>query len=321
MISRTAHRSTFGSLVLFGVTALAAGCSSSKHADVDSAGPLRPGVDDSSQAYQGTPDADESAFWVAVRNGDDTGRASALTKLQADVTDDPTNGYSEFLIGASSFMPPTSQVEALANGTAPGPFMPSPAPAVPYFKAALSHLTDRFYLGFDGALLGETELAGGDPTDGLPTLQTAAQNNPAASTFIKVIGDLEQGSASTGLTDMYMLFDFCNGGAVDQSGADAMAYVGKMNAGALVHRECYSGYYAPHGSPGELLVMAELEALNGDTTAANAWLAAVQSATDYATWPLKPYVERRLSGAQAVSGQTVALIAATCGTCHLNAMP
>ena len=44
---------------------------------------LRPGVEDSSQSYKGTPSAAESAFWEAVRNGDDTGREEAANKMRA----------------------------------------------------------------------------------------------------------------------------------------------------------------------------------------------------------------------------------------------
>src|SRR5678815_5188064 len=69
---------------------------------------LRPGVEDSSQSYKGTPSAAESAFWEAVRSGDDTGREDAANKMRADAQRDPaTYGYSAFLAGANSFMHPT----------------------------------------------------------------------------------------------------------------------------------------------------------------------------------------------------------------------
>src|SRR5678815_109418 len=80
-------------------------CSSSHESDDPEPAPLRPGVEDSSKAYKGTPSPAENAFWEAIRSGDDAARAEAVTKLGADVAEDPSNGYSEFLVGASSFMP------------------------------------------------------------------------------------------------------------------------------------------------------------------------------------------------------------------------
>src|SRR5262245_18864404 len=82
------------------------------------AAPLRPGIEDSSQSYKGTPSAAESAFWVAVRGGDDTARAEAVNTMRADVQRDPaTYGYSAFLSGANSFMLPTALLRAQAAGT------------------------------------------------------------------------------------------------------------------------------------------------------------------------------------------------------------
>lgn len=300
------------------VAAIAA-CGSSNNTTGADAPSLRPGVDDSSQVYMGTPDADESAFWTAVRGADDTGRAAAVTQLMADVTSDPTNGYSEFLIGASNFMPPNTVLAALANGTQPPQFQPNPA-AIPFLMQGLANLTDPFYLGFDGGLLGAMELAAGDGSDGGPTLATAAMNNHAATGLIKVIGDLQQQMPAAALADMYTLLEYCNGAPLDHAGGDAASYVAKQNAGTLVQRECYSGYYAPHGSSGEILILADLQALNGNASAATAYYTALQSVTDYSTWALKPAVERRIAGTQAADIGSLTLITSACATCHTNAL-
>ena len=105
------------------------------------------------------------------------------------------------------------------------------------------------------------------------------------------------------------------------TGSDAAAYVAKQNAGTLVHRECYSGYYAPHGSSGELLILGDLAALTGATQAATAYYTAAQGTSDYSTWALQPLVERRLSGAQPAQLSTEVLVASTCATCHTNTLP
>jgi hypothetical protein len=294
------------------------GCSSSSTTP-DASAPLRPGVEDSSQTYMGTPNVDETAFWNAVLGADDNGRAAAVHQLITDVTTDSSNGYSEFLVGASYFMPPNTVLSALAAGTPPPQFRPDPA-AIPVLKQSLGNLTDPFYLGFGGGLLGSIELASGDTADGGPTFAKAIPYNHAATSFMKVISDLQARDPATGLSDMYGLFEFCNGGALDHSGGDAAGYVSKMNAGSLVHRECYTGYFAPHGSSGELLIIGDLHAITGNAAAATAYYHAVTMTSDYATWPLKPLVERRLSGAQPADPATLGAITSSCATCHTRSL-
>jgi len=303
------------------LAAAVSGCGSSPNpTGVDAAPSLRPGVDDSSLVFMGTPNADESAFWTAVRDADDVARATAVTQLKADVAGDPTNGYSEFLIGASSFMPPNTVLSALASGAQPPAFQPD-LTAVPILQEGLANLTDPFYLGFDGALLGAAELAMGDTVDGGPTFATASAYNHEASAFVTLLGDLQMQDAASALTDMSAFYELCNGAPVDQGGNDAGSYGAKQNAGALAQRECYSGYYAPHGSSGELLIMGDLQALNGNAQAATAYYNATQSASDYSTWVLAPLVEQRLSGAHPADLPTLGAIASACATCHTNQLP
>jgi hypothetical protein len=268
----------------------------------------------------GVPDATEAMFWNAVRDGDDAARASAVAQLQADVARDPTNGYSQFLIGASMFMAPSPVLKALAAGGPPVLVPPDPA-AAPYLTKAMSNLMDPFYLGFDGALLGALQMSAGDVATGQQTFGAAVPNNHVATGLVSVINDLLQQNPSDALSDLYSLMEYCNGGMLDRSGADAVAYVRKQNTGTLAQRECYSGYYAMHGSEGMLLVAGDLHALGGNAQAAMAYYTALQSDTNYATWPLKPLVERRLAGTQVAQLSTTSVITATCATCHTNTLP
>lgn len=284
----------------------------------DAAPALRPGVEDSNQVYKGTPSANESAFWVAVRNADDTGRAAAVAAMTADVTADPSNGYSQFLIGASHFMAPSTELRALADGTPPQPFNPG---QVPYLEEALTHLTDPFYLGFAGGLLGSQQLAAGKITEGRATFAAAVANNHVATALITVIFDLQMRDTAQALEDMYALLEYCNRGPLDRGGADVAAYIAKANAGALAQRECYSGYHAPHGTTGELLILADLHALNNQAAAARAYYDALPTATDYPTWALRPLVERRRAGTQAPELATTSAITNLCATCHTNTLP
>lgn len=295
------------------------GCSSDDERLAPDAAPaLRPGVEDSNQVYKGTPSANEAAFWVAVRNADDAARAAAVTRLTADIAADPTNGYSQFLVGASHFMAPNTVLRALADGAAPPAFTLG---EVPYLKEALTHLTDPFYLGFAGGLQASIELGAGNVAEGGPRFATAVANNHVATALILVIGDLQQRKAPEALEHMYALLEYCNAGPLDRSGGDVAAYIAKANAGKLAQRECYSGYHAPHGTSGELLILADLLALNDQAAIAERYYDALPTVTDYPTWALKPLVERRRSGAQATDLATVDAITNTCATCHTNTLP
>lgn len=280
----------------------------------------RPGLLDSSQVYQGTPSANERAFWAAVLEASDERRAAAVEKLKADVEADPTNGYSAFLIGASSFMPPRASVEALANGTAPPKFRASPD-AAPFLEAGLQHLTDPLYQGFDGMLLSGFLFAAKDPRAQTVAAE-AFQRNPVASRFGQAVSAISAGNAAGALETMLAFLDYCRGAPVARDGADAGQIVEKMNAGALQHRECSSGFYGPHGSSGTLQIVGDLLAVNGHPDAARRYYAAVKQTSDFATWPLAPITERRLvDGAAAPSVPEVAAITATCGTCHVRSLP
>ena len=72
-------------LVIPLVTLSLLGCGSDA---VTGTAPLRPGIEDSSQSYKGTPSAAESAFWEAMRSGDDAARGEAVNKMRADAQQD-----------------------------------------------------------------------------------------------------------------------------------------------------------------------------------------------------------------------------------------
>lgn len=287
--------------------------------------PLRPGVEDSSQSYKGTPSAAESAFWVAVRGGDDAARGEAVTKMRADAQRDPaTYGYSAFLSGADSFMQPAVLLRAQADGTP----LPQGQPRTPdqlsdaeqLLTQGRQNLTDPLYLGFDAALLATLQLSSGDVASGQENFALGMQKNPAASGFISIIFKLQQQDVAGALDAFYQLIEYCSGGPVDHEGAGAGAYVASANAATLVHRECYSGYHATHGTEGLLLLAGDVHALNGNTEAAARYYSAVQAAQNYASWSLKPLLERRINGTEQPSlGATIGLTG--CGSCHTNTLP
>jgi hypothetical protein len=286
--------------------------------------PLRPGIEDSSRSYKGTPSAAESAFWVAVRSGDDAARGEAVNKMRADAERDPaTYGYSAFLSGANSFIPSTAVLRAQASGAMqPQPQPPTPelSEAARLFTQGMQNLTDPLYLGFDAALLATLQLSGGDVAAGQETFAFGMQKNPAASGFISVIFKLQQQDVPGALEAYHQLIEYCYGGPVDHDGADAGAFLARANAATLAHRECYSGYHAPHGTEGLLLLGGDLHALNGKAESAGHYYAAVQAASNYSTWPLKPLLERRIDGTEPPS--IAADLGLTgCGSCHTNALP
>ena len=136
-----------------------------------------------------------------------------------------------------------------------------------------------------------------------------------------MIGDIQMQNLTTALNDAYKLVEYCNGGPVDHAGADAAAIVAKQNAGTFVQRECYSGFYAPHGTDG-LLPGARRppRARRQHEAAAQAYYAACR-ATGLRDWPLKPVVERRVSRHAAGGHGTLGIITSTCATCHANELP
>ena len=308
-------------VALFGTSSLV-GCDSDANSG---AAPLRPGVEDSSQSYKGTPSTAESAFWVAVRGGDDAARGEAVTKMRADAQRDPaTYGYSAFLCGANSFMQPTVLLRAQADGTT----LPQGQPRTPdqladaaqLLTQGMQHLTDPLYLGFDAAFLATLQLGNGDVVSGQENFALGMQKNPAAGGFISIIFKLQQQDVTGALAAFYQLIEYCSGGPVDHEGAGAGAYVARANVATLVHRECYSGYHATHGTEGLLLLAGDVHALNGNAQAAGQYYSAVQAAKNYASWPLKPLLERRINGTEQPSlAATIGLTG--CGSCHTNSLP
>ena len=271
--------------------------------------------------YKGTPSAAESAFWEAVRNGDDAAREAAVAKMRTDVAADPTNGYSAFLSGASTLMPSAALPRALAagqplsmGGGAP-PFDPGPL-----FKQSLEHLTDPLYIGFADILLSFVQLRAGDMAGAGQSQKAAFAHNVPASSVGVVNGQLIGGDVAGARDTMLAMLDFCNGSPVDRQKPDLAAFVDKANASGLAHRECYSGYFGPHATEGELLLVGDLHAASGNGAVAVLYYQAMNRATSYATWPLRPLAERRLSGAQPVQTTDLSAIAA-CTTCHTNTLP
>ncbi len=289
------------------------------------AAPLRPGIEDSSQSYRGTPSAAESAFWEAVRSGDDAARGDAVNKMRADAQQDPaTYGYSAFLSGANSFILPTVVLRAQAAGT----MLPQEPPPMPdqWSEAArlltqgMQTLTDPLYLGFDAAFLATLQLSSGDVVSGQETFAFGMQKNPAAGGFFSIIFKLQQQDAPGALDAFHQLIEYCYGGPVDHDGADVGAFLARANVATLAHRECYSGYHATHGTEGLLLLGGDLQALNGNAQAAGQYYAAVKAANNYAFWPLKPLLERRINGTEQPS-LAAAMGLTGCGSCHTNALP
>ena len=196
--------------------------------------PLRPGIEDSSRSYKGTPSAAESAFWQAVRSGDDEARGEAVNKMRADAQRDPaTYGYSAFLSGANNFITPTAVLRAQAAGT----MLPQEPPRNPdqfseaarLFAQGMQNLTDPLYLGFDAAFLAMLQLSSGDVVAGQETFAFGMQKNPAASGFISIVFKLQQQDAPGALDAYHQLIEYCYGGPVDHDGADTAAFLARAN--------------------------------------------------------------------------------------------
>lgn len=321
MQTSSLRRLTFALVPLLAAAVLDSGCSPSGSSSLPAS--LRPGDQDSSKAFQGTSSPAEAAFWQAVRNGDDAARDQAVTQLKKDAAADPTDGYSAFLAGASAFMPPTDLARALAAGqnipAGHGGGAP-PATTGPLFQQALGHLADPLYIGFAYTLLAFVQADNGDFAAATASQKQAVAHNIPASSVGQVNAQLGAADKAGALDTMRNMLDFCNGAALDRNNPDLNSFVDKANAGVMQHRECYSGYFGPHATEGELLLVGDLLAATGDMQGASLYYKATQRSASYASWPLRPLAERRISGAQRVKDSELAAIA-SCTTCHTNALP
>src|SRR5579859_8059613 len=100
------HRGFFGLIFLLA-------CSSEPGAPP---APLRPGVQNSSVAYMGSPSAPESALWEAVRDADPAARTSAIAAVKDALANDPDDGYGAFLLGSTAFIQGADLIAPLASG-------------------------------------------------------------------------------------------------------------------------------------------------------------------------------------------------------------
>ncbi|HXI56948.1 MAG TPA: hypothetical protein VNO55_12865 [Polyangia bacterium] len=291
-------------------------CSDSAPAGPATPGALRPGQEDSSKAFKGTPSKSESAFWEAIRSGDDVARAQAVTQLKADVAQNPSNGYSAFLAASDAFMPLADLLRATVNRSAAPKPRAFPDDTAPLLTQALQQLKDPFYIGFDATLLAGLQ-AFVDPTNAPKTEAIAEANNVPASSVGRLNTALRMSNLPAARDVMFGVLDFCAGTPLDHANPDVAGYVERANAASLVHRECYSGYHAMHGTEGILLITGDLVALAGNAELAKRFYTATQSSSTFGTWALKDLLERRLDGQQpAAAGELSGIVA--CSTCHIN---
>ena len=310
--------STKGFLIA-GFTALLGGCSGGDAAGGQQQAPLRPGVEDSSKVFKGTPSKAESDFWQAIRSGDQRARAQATAQLKQDASGDPANGYSAFLAAVDAFMPDPQVLQTVVAGDPPPASAPFPNDTSALLQQAMAHLTDPLYLGFSATLLAGIQ-AFTDPATAPKTQALALANNVPAGSVGQLNTELRMGNIPGARDVMYSVLDYCSGAPIDRAKPDLDGYVDKANTAGLVHRECYSGFHATHGTEGILFITGDLVALSGDAELAQQYYAAAQRATNYSSWPLQPLLEQRISGKRPVVGDELASTV-TCATCHVSELP
>lgn len=309
------HSTQTKALVILPVLLLLSSCGDKASDPEKMQSPLRPGVEDSSRAFKGTPSPAENMFWEAIRNGDDAARQQAVAQLKLDVAKDSSNGYSAFLAAADAFMPLSALLRAAVNQATPPQSRPFPDDTGPLLGQGLQHLTDPLYLGFDATLLAGLQ-AFTDPASAPKTQAIAIANNIPASSVGQLNTALRMSDWAGARDVMLGVLDYCTGSALDRTNPDVNGYVERANAGSLAHRECYSGYHAMHGTEGVIMITGDLIALNGNADLAKRFYQATRSASNYSSWPLKPLMERRISDESPATKAAFSEIAA-CSTCHI----
>jgi len=303
------------------------GCSSSdgspgdtpSNTDTSTDPPARPGLRDSSKVFLGTLSPAETAYWTAVRTGDDAGRANAVADLKSDIAQDPKNGYSAFLAASSSYFAGVDTVSALAAGEPSHGLEPFPTDTAPLLKQALGNLKDPFYVGFASILLAGIQVRSDYIAAG-QSQQVATSNNFSASSVGRTFVALAMNDTKGALDIMFTWLKYCNSGNLDRNHPDIDAFVATGNAGGFVQRECYSGPLGLHGTEGELLITGDLFAVAGNTDVANLYYNGLRSALNYEDWPLRPLVERRIDNSQPATAADLSAVVA-CTTCHTHQIP
>jgi hypothetical protein len=310
---------------LFFVLALAAACASESTASTTPAPTptptpgLRPGVKDSSKAFQGTASPNETSFWEAVRTGDDAARAKAVEAMRKDVAADPSNAYSAFLIGGNNYMPPSGVLKALNAGQVPtgAEQQQDPPDLERLLSGARDKFTDPLYKGFAASLLSAYQFGKGDFENGGKNIGLGVSLNIPASAVTRAVGSILQKDLKGANDAIWEMFDFCAGAPLDRNNPDMESYVDRANKSDLAHRECYSGYHATHGTEGSILIAGDLAALTGNPTGAARMYAAMKRAANYNTWGLKALAERRVSGELTIVPENIFNVIG-CASCHVD---
>jgi hypothetical protein len=303
---------------LLAVAALVGGCAAEEDSPRGMTEDLRPGMEDSSKEFKGTLSPHQAAFFEAMRNADDAALDDATAKLKADAERDRSDGFSAFLVGARAFVPSQAAVlRALMDGK-PGSTGEEDmtADTVPMLKQAVDTLTDPLSLGFAAALLAATQW-GSDPATAKKAQAIADANNVPGARFTELAGRVGRGDPAGGLAALTAMLDYCEGKAIDRANPDAEGYVTRANAGQLTHRNCSSGYLAPHATEGTLLIMGDLHWILDEQETAKRYYAALQNAKNYAWWPLRGVAERRLAGTQPVNPAELPGLV-KCAACHVD---
>jgi hypothetical protein len=305
---------------LLSALALVAACSAADTSATATPGAtLRPGEKDSSKSFQGTASESETAFWEAIRKGDDAARAKAVEGLKKDVTLDSTNAYSAFLAAANVYMPPAGLLLALNAGQVPegGDQQQIPPDTIPLLMNSTKLFKDPLYKGFAASLLSATQAGGGDFEASAKSMEIGIANNIPASSVTRAIGSILQRDLKGAYDAIWAMMDFCAGAPLDRNNPDVDTYVDRANKSDLRHRECYSGYHAEHGTEGTLLLAGDLAALNGNASGGARMYAGMKRARNYGTWGLRALAERRVSGDLKAVPENMFNISA-CTSCHVD---
>jgi hypothetical protein len=305
-------------VLLLSSLALAAACSATE-APATFVVTLRPGVKDSSKSFQGTASANETAFWEAIRKGDDAARAKAVADLKKDAAGDPKNAYSAFLAAADVYVPSSGLLPALNAGMVPGggELQQIPPETIQLFTNSMNTFTDPLLKGFAASLLSATQAGGGDFEGAGKSMEIAIANNIPASSVTRAVGSLLQQDVKGAYEVIWAMMDFCAGAPLDRKSPDVDAYVDRANKSDLRHRECYSGYHATHGTEGTLLIAGDLAALNGNASGAARMYAGMKRSTNYGTWALRDLADRRISDDLKAVPENMFNISA-CTSCHVD---
>jgi len=259
--------------------------------------PSKPVIVDDSPAAKSA----EEAFWSTLHAGryDDIG--PVLEQLEAAYLAHPNDPRTTAHI---AFLHIWRLSERLRNPEQHATVTDDLALARRYFQEAVALSPDdsRFRGFLAAAMLGEGKIhadekltrrgffAMGDAVDAWPEFNLFTRG------YVMSQLPVDDAKYQNALDDQWRTLDICAEAHIDRHDPDFSPFMAKDTKTGW-KRACWNSWIAPHNLEGFFLNMGDMLVKDGDTTTAKKIYAQAKLSTDYASWPYRDVLERRIAEA------------------------